>query len=255
MQEATNLDGLSLETIERDSSEPIALQTYRILSRAFEDVRLPPGSRLPGERQMATRIGVSRETLRKALTSLKEDGLVESSAQRGWFVPDKPLSEPPNVLQSFTAMAADAGFSVSTVVLSHTVRTATLDEANMLKVAPASRILEVCRLRLLNDSAICVDRSRLPAELVKPMLDIDLSDRSLFAVLEETCDITPSRADYEVAAEPAPAELADLLAVDEGAPLLVGYETTYDRLSRPILLGRTSYRGDAYRFTASLFQQ
>lgn len=254
MDEATYLDELLLEPVQRDSSEPIALQAYRILSKAFEDVRLSPGSRLPGERQMASRIGISRETLRKALASLEKDGVVESSAQRGWFVPDTPLSEPPNVLQSFTAMAASAGFEVTTVVLSQGVRTATYEEASQLGVAPASSILEVCRLRLLNESPICVDRSRLPTNLVEPILDVDFSNRSLFRLLEEACDITPSRADFEVAAEQASAEVAELLGLDEGAAILVGYETTYDQSGRPVQLGRTSYRGDAYRFTASLFR-
>jgi GntR family transcriptional regulator len=250
----TTTTDLPLEKIRRDSPEPVALQTYRILARAFEEAGPDAGSRLPSERSMAGRIGVSRETLRKALASLRQDGLVESSAQRGWFVPEAPLSEPPNELQSFTEMAAAAGFTVTTVVVERVVRTATLEEATKLGVAPASNIFDILRLRSLNDSPICLDRSLIPVAIAAPILDVDLTDKSLFGMLAEECDVIVSRADFDVAAEPASERSAGLLGVDEGAPLLVGYETTYDQDGCPVLLGASKYRGDAYHFKASLFR-
>lgn len=245
---------MELDQIERDSTEPVALQTYRIVTRAVENSDLLPGARLPSEREMASSIGVSRVTLRKALTSLQSDGLVESSAQRGWFIPETPLSEPPNVLQSFTEMARNAGFAVTTRVIAHTVRTATYEEAKQLNVAPTSLILDVRRLRLLNDSPICVDWSRLPESVAAPIFDLDQTDSSIFDLMTERCGVTPSRADFEVAAEAASPQVAELLNLEEGAPILVGYDTTYDQEGRMIMLGRSSYRGDAYRFQASLFR-
>lgn len=48
----------------------------------LRDGTIPPGERLPGERQLATHFGVSRETVRQALEVLRRDGLI-STDRRG----------------------------------------------------------------------------------------------------------------------------------------------------------------------------
>lgn len=55
--------------------------------------RLPIGSKLPSERQLAARYGVSRPIVREALRSLAERHLVEIHAGRGAFVRDAQSSD------------------------------------------------------------------------------------------------------------------------------------------------------------------
>src|SRR3546814_15526559 len=52
------------------------------LLKLIGDGRLTPGERLPGERQLATMMGVSRVPIRAALPQLKEQGLL-SAVQGG----------------------------------------------------------------------------------------------------------------------------------------------------------------------------
>ncbi|HMQ57857.1 MAG TPA: FadR/GntR family transcriptional regulator [Rhizobiaceae bacterium] len=56
------------------------------LSRDIESGELAPGSRLPTEQQLASRLGVSRNVIREAVAQLRADGLVEARQGVGAFV-------------------------------------------------------------------------------------------------------------------------------------------------------------------------
>src|SRR3954468_4616901 len=71
-------------------------ETVERLGTAIRVGLLAPGSKLPAERQLATELGISRSTLRQALTTLVQSGHLTSARGRsgGTFVADRPpLSE------------------------------------------------------------------------------------------------------------------------------------------------------------------
>ena len=228
--------------------------TERRLRTAIANGVHPPGSRLPGERALSEQLRVSRSTLRGALQRLAADGVVASSAQRGWFVPRQLVGEPPSTLASFTEMAHARNLRPSATVLAQVVRPATLEEASRLGVAPASPVLEVVRLRGMDRTPICLDTAVLPLPLAAPLVDADLTDRSLYAALQQDCGVGIHRSAYSVVAEAASSRVAELLGVQPGQPVLVGTETTYTHSGEPVNLGHAVYRGDAYRFQADLFR-
>lgn len=55
------------------------------LTASLLDGSLQPGVQLPAERDLITRFGISRTTLREALKTLEKNGLVESRKNVGWF--------------------------------------------------------------------------------------------------------------------------------------------------------------------------
>jgi DNA-binding transcriptional ArsR family regulator len=67
------------------SDHPVPPLYWRVAAELLDELRdgiVPPGERLPGERQLAAHFGVSRETVRQALEVLRRDGLV-STDRRG----------------------------------------------------------------------------------------------------------------------------------------------------------------------------
>ncbi len=229
-------------------------ETYRRLGDEIRRGVFPPGTRLPGERELAVLLGVSRSTLRQALGALEADGRVTRSAQRGWFVAPHTLGEPPSTLLSFTEMAIARGLRPTTRVLVHRLRPATLDEAEKLRIAPAAQVIELERLRGMDDTPVCVDNVVLVQSRAAALLAVDLNDASLYESLERHCGLSVHRSAYSVQAVAADDSLAALLRVDAGAPVLVGREIAYTADGVPILLGVNRYRGDAYRFEAELYR-
>jgi DNA-binding GntR family transcriptional regulator len=228
--------------------------TYRRLTEEIRRGVFPPASRLPGERELAVRLGVSRSTLRQALAELAQDGIIGASAQRGWYVHRQTIGEPPSTLQSFTEMATARGLRPDTRVLEQHVRPATLDEAAKLGIAPTAPVLHLERVRGMEGVPVCVDTVVLVHARVTGLDGVDLNDRSLYGALEEHCDLTVSRSAYSVQAVAADDHLAELLQVESGSPVLVGREVAYTADGVPLLVGVNHYRGDAYRFEADLYR-
>lgn len=232
----------------------ITTRVSRELGMAINHGIYQPGTKLPGERLLAESLHVSRSTVRMALEDLERQGRVARSPQRGWFVPSPTVGEPPSTLESFTEMARQRGHTPTAQILQKTVRSATLDEASQLGIAPGAEVLELVRLRGMNSTPICVDRNVIPLAVAEPLADIDLTDASLYESLQNHCRVRIFRSAYSVQAEAASAELAGLLRVPQGSPVLVGREIAYDRAGSPVLLGLNTYRGDAYRFHADLYR-
>jgi GntR family transcriptional regulator len=232
----------------------IAERVSRELNASINHGIYPPGTRLPGERQLAEDLHVSRSTIRTALEALERDGRLARSAQRGWFVPSPTVGEPPSTLQSFTEMARLRGRTPTAQVLEKSVRSASIDEAERLGIAPGADVLSLIRLRGMDATPICVDRNVIPLSMAQPLVEEELTNASLYESLKTRCAVDIYRSAYSVQADVATADIAGLLRIAPGSPVLIGREVAYDQDGGPVLLGFNTYRGDAYRFEADLYR-
>ena len=184
---------------------------------------------------------MSRVTVRRALRELSQAGLIESSLGRGSFVsgPSRgrgstssgPLTEPPNALMGFSELGLARRFVPTARVLSLLVRPATLEESEAFGVAPGSDLFTLGRLRMLDGIPAAVDGSRVPLAYAPSLPETDFTTASLYANLDAS-GAGPVRADYTVQATSADAAQAELLKLQEGAPLLVTRTSAYDSTGR-----------------------
>ncbi|MFF6888488.1 GntR family transcriptional regulator [Streptomyces sp. NPDC012421] len=252
----------SSRTLLDDTALPLYEQ---VAARLVDDIAAAgskAGDRLPSERVLADRYGVSRVTMRSALGELASRGVIESSPARGWFLTgaDSPASAAaPAVLptgrsvQGFADYAVRHGLRVRTRVLESAVRAATVGEAEQLRVAPGADLFEMRRLRYLDDLVVVIEHNRLPLALCPQLAETDFSAASLYATLR-TADPAqfPRVADYSVEARQPTAEERELLEISDATPVLVATQLAFNQEGRPLELTVASYRGDRYRFRASI---
>ncbi|MFJ1864599.1 GntR family transcriptional regulator [Streptomyces sp. NPDC088097] len=239
------------------ATAPPALGADPLWSRAADRIReeiarrgLSEGSKLPAERELCTRLDISRVTLRRALAHLVDQGLVTSSHGRGWFVATPTAPAPardwPKDLESFTATARRKHMRPGSLVLRHDQVTASLDDADRLGVPAGTSLMRLERVRLLNDVRIALDRTLLVLELAPDLVRADFREASLFEELVRW-GVEPERAEATIEARSADEELAGHLGIAPGAPVLVLDQTVYTREQRPLLLSTVEYSGDRYR--------
>jgi GntR family transcriptional regulator len=106
----------------------------------------------------------------------------------------------------------------------------------------------------LDGIAACYDVSILPLSRHEGVDSAELEDASLYEILEALNGVRVVRTDYTIRAEAASTEVADALGLTSGAPVLVGEEVASDLTGSPVLLGRVTYRHDAYEFQATLWR-
>lgn len=80
---------------------------YDILEQLINTRQLPPGSRLPSERDLALELGVSRNSIREAVHELELKRLVERRSGRGTMVLDPRPSAPGALLSDLAAEERD----------------------------------------------------------------------------------------------------------------------------------------------------
>src|SRR5882672_2556769 len=221
-----------------------------LLIREIGQGVLKPGQRLASERSLAEALGFTRLTVRRALLELAERGVLEPDERRGWQVRGGPVSEPLNALMGFTQMARQRGLVATSRVLSLDYREATIDESESLRVAPGAPMIDLSRLRLLDDRPTAIERLRMPTSRLRWPDGFDFTG-SIYAALESQ-GIVPTIADAYVDVVDATEADAGLLGVTTGRGLLRMNCVTTGADAVAIGLETSMYHPDRYRFRAIL---
>lgn len=232
--------------------QPRYTRIAETLAAQIESGELPRGTQLLGERELSKRFDASRVTLRRALTELRDRGLIEPDSSRGWFVSSPYVGEP-NALMSFSEMAKSRGLSATSLVLRAESRPATIDEADDLRIGPGSDVFDLERVRRLDGVPVAIEHSRIPLRYARSLPHADFSSSSLYEEMRRA-GVNPAFANYTLQAIGASADQAKQLDVHAGTPLLMADAVTHDRGGRPIELSRSVFRGDRYRFRTTLFK-
>jgi GntR family transcriptional regulator, N-acetylglucosamine utilization regulator len=229
-----------------------SVQVQRRIEADIRTGRLAPGSRLASERELGARLGVARNTLRRALSTLGAKGLIQARGRGGWVVVGPGVTEWIDGPPSLTEWAARHGHVVTSNVVAARGRTATSGEASDLRIVASSKVFELERVRFIEGVPISLDRSVLHPRLMAVLTGVDFASRSLYGTLRERAGLIPGRAEVTVRAVPATEPAASLLTVDQGAPLLELIELTFDQYDEPFETARLLNRGDRYAFATTL---
>ena len=158
---------LARAPFEARSEASIWQQISDRIKAACLDRRL--ADRLPGENQMADAFGVTRVTMRRALTRLQQEGLLQARKGVGIFVRPFPLTYRVDHGKRFVDGLVP-GAKVSTLTLSVSRQIADAEEVHALGLAPNAPVIRLSRVRMVDDAPVYYSDKTFP-EAIFPDFD------------------------------------------------------------------------------------
>ncbi|MFD9327860.1 GntR family transcriptional regulator [Streptomyces sp. NPDC060065] len=236
-------------SVDRSSPVPLYFQLSQQLEAAIEHGVLTPGSLLGNEIELAGRLGLSRPTVRQAIQSLVDKGLLVRRRGVGTQVVHSQVKRPLELSSLYDDLEA-AGQRPETQVLVNTLEPASAEVAAALSVAEGSEVHRVERLRLAHGEPMAYLCNHLPPGLLK-FDSAQLEATGLYRLMRAT-GITLHSARQSIGARAATAEEGERLGEPAGAPLLTMQRTTFDDTGRAVEFGSHTYRASRYSFEFQL---
>jgi GntR family transcriptional regulator len=228
----------------RKSGLPAYKRIQDSIVKRIERGDLKPGDAVESERSLARLHGVSLMTARHALVGLERESRVERRHGAGTFVAAPKIHF--NRLTSFSEQLAARSLDSSSRVVTLKIVDDEHEIAARLSLPPASRLLKIERVRLGSGEPFAVETSYISAEEFRGLSRQALERGSLFTVLENDYSVTIAHADEEIDATGADLDLAKLLGVPKGYPVLRIRQTIYSTKGKPILYVLGMYRADRH---------
>jgi GntR family transcriptional regulator len=236
-------------TISKESVVPLHIQLADLIRDQVLRKELRPTNRLPSEREMCEMYHISRITVRKALNTLSQEGLVQSAAGKGTFIADPAFNEELRPLSSFTQDLQRRGLETSSRILEAVILPADDLLCSKLNLPRGAEVVRLSRLRMVNEQPIAVQTSELPHHFCQGVLEIDFCDRSLYDVLRHQYHLALAHSDTVIMAGLAQAQEAALLQLKRPAAVLISNQTTYLESGAVIEITRSVFHADRYSLT------
>lgn len=221
--------------LDRDLPLPLHLQVSNVFRERITSGRWQPHYRLQAEPDLATELGISRGTLRRAIGTLVDEGLLVHMRGRGTFVTSTVIE--PAIAQKLSTLSEDfasQGIEWSTRVLDVQLIVAPPSAASLLDIPDGRLVLRLTRQGLTSTGPVAHLVNFVRADLVPGIEAADFSSSSLFGVLEHDYGLVIQSGRRTFSAVPAPAEVCDTLGVSAGTPLQYLEQITYLADGRPI---------------------
>jgi GntR family transcriptional regulator len=213
-----------------------------------------PGMLIPSEPELCREFGVSRITVRRAVSELVYEGKLRTVQGKGTFVAEPKLQE--RFVQRAFGIYEDMerrGLRLTTTILRQEVIPASIEVAARLKIRPGERTHVLVRLRSVQDEKLLVSTTFIPEVLCPGLVNDDLSSGSLYRHLQTKYNLAIARGERSLEAIAAGQWEARLLDIALGSPLLRLDSVAYLANGQAFEYSQTLHRGDRARVEVEFY--
>ena len=226
-----------------ERSRSVTSQATSILTERIRTQAYLPGSRLPSESELAQELGVSRASIRTALSRLAAQGLVLRKQGDGTYVTIHLDTIPGSLggLWNFLRLIEFRGQEPSIRVLVQTVRTASEEEARSLALLPDAPVLSLRRLFSADQAPVILANNAIPLNLLRVAPEACDGALPIDVFIRQYCGMEIAYDIFDISAALPGAETCKILQLPAQQPLLSLKQMFYNRANEPLLCGSSEY--------------
>lgn len=228
--------------------EPMYIKIHNQIKRDIENKKYVVGQRIPAERQLALKFNVSRMTLRQAIKTLEDEGILERRLGSGTYVASQKVQEKMSGVMSFTDITRSNGQVPSSKLISYRVTKPSLSEKEKLNIKDTDSVLRMERVRSADSVPICYEVATIPYDLVEDFSKDEVST-SLYDTLKKNGGYEIGNVTENIGASVASENDARMLSVRKGEALVTRRQVTEFKDGRPFEYVRASYVAERFEFT------
>jgi GntR family transcriptional regulator, phosphonate transport system regulatory protein len=234
----------------QDAASGVALwrQVADGIERGIADGRFAAGEKLPGEIEIAETYRVNRHTVRRALATLAERGLVRAERGSGTYVEVQKLAYPLRSRTRFSEIVGAGGHEPRGQLIGASQDAATRELARALGLKTGDPLIRIESLRSADRTPICVSTTWLSAERFPDAGSVFAGVRSMTKLLTHYGVRDYRRASTKITAAIADATDAARLDLALGRPVLVVDATDVDTNGKPLVTKRSRFAAERVEF-------
>ncbi|WP_159722034.1 GntR family transcriptional regulator [Enterococcus sp. CSURQ0835] len=225
---------------------PVYIQIHDQLKKEIEKGIWKVGDRLPSERELSVKFGVSRMTLRQAIQTLADEGILERKVGSGTYVASEKVQEKMSGTTSFTDIMEAQNRVPSSKTISFFHSPASSSESENLKLAAGEQVLRMERIRYADGIPICFEVASIPEKIVAGFSKEEITE-SFYHTLKQK-GMTLGQANQTVSAILASEQIAEYLDIKRGDPILRLRQISCLEDGQPFEYVRTQYVGSRFEF-------
>ena len=222
------------------------------LRTRIADGTYEPDEQLPSEHALCDQFDVSRVTVRRALQTLESEGLIYRKQGLGSFVQDQRMRSGLVRLTDFAEDMAQAGIASASRILRNEQVDAPDAVAAKLGVEPGTAVHRLDRVRLGDGDPIAFDHTWLPLDYAALIEPYDLTEHTIYSILETEHGIEVRRGRYRIEAANAPDRVAEALNIPPEQAVLLISRLSLDADDAPIYYQQRHYRTDRVAYELEL---
>ncbi|MFA9559266.1 trehalose operon repressor [Evansella sp. AB-rgal1] len=224
------------------------LQIYQDLADDIRKGKYAPQSKLPSEHDFMEMFDTSRETIRKALTLLAQNGFIQKVQGKGSIVLDaKKFDFPISGLVSFKELADQLGGNHQTHVEKLELVTPTVELATTLKLPTKGKVWEVHRVREIDGERIILDKDFFNQEYITTLTK-EICKNSIYEYIENELGLKISFAKKEIVVVEPTEEDRELLHLEGFSNIVVVKNFVYFDDASIFQYTESRHRPDKFRF-------